>query len=83
MAQETSLPVQQPSLIPQLIYSCKQYKDAYFYSLMVLVILVMLASTVFVAFFQVWLSVLIMVAVAAISIGVILSVPETIGSLVR
>src|SRR3990167_104809 len=72
MTQATSLPVHQPSLVPQLIYSCKQYKDAYFYSIMVLAMLIMLASTVFVAFFQVWLSVVIMVAVSAISIGVIL-----------
>ena len=74
MTQETPLPVHQPSIVPQMIYSCKQYKDAYFYSIMVLALIIMLGSTIFVAFIEVWLSVVSIVVVAAIFIGVILLV---------
>lgn len=73
MTQE--LPVHQTSsTVPQLIYSCKQYKDAYFYSIMVLSLLLVVSSLVFIAFLEVWLSVIIVAVTTSIIFGVIVLV---------
>ena|SRR3990167_3067325 len=76
MTQEI-LPVHQPSPVPQLLYSCKQHKDAFFYSMMALAVLLLLGSTILIAVLQVWVSLIIMVLTSGIVFGIVfLCIPK-------
>ena len=70
MANET-LPVHHPSKAPQLIYTCKQHKDAFFYFLLVLTVVFLLGSAILLAFLNVWLSVIITVPVTVIVVAIL------------